>query len=111
MTPLFFRATCRPVPKRGHVRALQRKLSRDSSIFFTTGKYAFNKATRMSALRGATCQPVGSGDFPVACTGMHGSSFPDGLNLVLDFRVVQFERLLLDRCQRLLFRFALVLCS
>ncbi|HZV36009.1 MAG TPA: hypothetical protein VFB72_15645, partial [Verrucomicrobiae bacterium] len=25
MTPLFFRATCRPVPKRGHVRALQIK--------------------------------------------------------------------------------------
>ncbi|HZV35492.1 MAG TPA: hypothetical protein VFB72_13040 [Verrucomicrobiae bacterium] len=34
MTPLFFRATCRPVPKRGHVRALQIKRSRDSSFFF-----------------------------------------------------------------------------
>src|SRR5579884_47842 len=34
MSPLFFRATCRPVPKRGHVRALQIKPSRNSSILY-----------------------------------------------------------------------------
>jgi len=53
MTPLFFRATCRPVPKRGHVRAHQIKTFPLHFPFFYNGQKMCPEAENLYELSGA----------------------------------------------------------